>query len=1195
LAGPIANVELHVLDSQLRLVPVGVPGELYIGGVPLARGYLGRPELTAEKFVPHPFSDIPGARLYRTGDLARRRADGVLEFLGRADDQVKVRGFRIELGEIEAVLASHPVVREVAVVVVVREDQPGDKRLVAYVTGEAKDLGTAELRRVLEAKLPAYMVPSAFVALETLPLTPNGKVDRKALPAPDGARSELTTFSPPRTPTEELLAGIWAEVLRVEKVGRQDDFFDLGGHSLIATQVISRIRETLGVELPLGDLFEAPILAALAERIDTANQAGRSLKAPPLEPVSRTSELPLSFAQQRLWFLSQLEPNSPFYNIPLAVRFEGHLDAEALERSFGELIHRHESVRMTFRTQDGRPIQVPLPASELSLAVTDLRHLPADTREAEARRLAREEAGLPFDLARGPLLRASLLKLGEREHVLLLTLHHIISDGWSMGVLIREMAALYEAFSSGQPSPLPEPVLQYADYAAWQRRWLQGEALETQLSYWKQQLAGAPQLLELPTDRPRPATPSFRGAHLSARLPLSLTEALRELSRREGATLFMTLMSAFQVLLARYTGQQDVLVGTDIANRTRADTEGLIGFFINQLVMRGRLDEAPTFRELLARTRETALAAYAHQDLPFEELVRVLNPERGGGQAPLFQTKLILQNAPMSAIVLPGLTLKPLEVEANSARLDLLVALTETEEGLSCTWEYSTDLFEAATIERMAGHFQRLLEGIAAQPEQRLADVPLLSSEERQRLLVEWNDTRVEPTGGVCLHHAFEAQVARAPDALALILGDTRLSYSELDRRANQLAHHLRSLGVGPESRVALSVERSPELVIGILGILKAGGVYVPLDPKLPTERLAYMLDVSGASVVLTQQGVEDELPAGSRYVLCLDSGWEEIALQPETAPAVHLDGPNGAYVIFTSGSTGEPKGVLVEHRGVTNTVRRSTEDYGLRPGQRMLQWASMSFDVSVQEIFSTLGSGATLVMCPRQLVGEELLALVREHGVTALGLPPPALSVLPEAELPLLESVMTGGEASTAELMERWAKGRRFINQYGPTEVSIASTSALCTPGSGKPTLGRAILNTVLYVLDERMQPVPLGVRGELYIGGIGVARGYLGRPELTAERFLPNPFSSEPGARLYRTGDVVRYRADGNLEFCGRTDSQVKIRGFRIELGELESVLAEHPSLEQTVVLVREDMPGDKRLVAYVVPRPGPHAGLG
>ncbi|HEY0093338.1 MAG TPA: condensation domain-containing protein, partial [Archangium sp.] len=552
------------------------------------------------------------------------------------------------------------------------------------------------------------------------------------------------------------------------------------------------------MELPLGELFEATTLDALAARLEAAVQAGRSLQAPPLEPVSRASELPLSFAQQRLWFLHQLDPASAFYNIPLAVRFTGLLDLEALERSFNELVRRHESVRMTFRAHEGRPVQVPLPASALNLAVVDLQHLPADAREAEARRLSREEAARPFDLARGPLLRVSMLKLAEREHVLLLTMHHIISDGWSMGVLIREMAALYEAFSTGKPSPLPEPVLQYADYAAWQRRWLQGEALQTQLSYWTKQLQGAPQLLELPTDRPRPAAPTFRGAHLSVRLPLALTEALKELSRREGATLFMTLMSAFQALLARYTGQQDVLVGTDIANRTRADTEGLIGFFINQLVMRGRLDEAPTFRELLARTRETALAAYAHQDLPFEELVRVLNPERGGGQAPLFQTKLILQNAPMSAIALPGLTLKPLEVEAHSARLDLLVALTETEEGLSCTWEYSTDLFEASTIERMAGHFQRLLEGIAAWPEQRLADVPLLSSEERQRLLVEWNDTRVEPTGGVCLHHAFEAQVARAPDALALLLGDTRLSYSELDRRANQLAHHLRSLGVGP-------------------------------------------------------------------------------------------------------------------------------------------------------------------------------------------------------------------------------------------------------------------------------------------------------------------------------------------------------------------------------------------------------------
>ncbi|WPB73717.1 non-ribosomal peptide synthase/polyketide synthase [Archangium violaceum] len=1180
---PISNVELHVLDSHLRLVPVGAPGELYIGGVPLARGYLGRPELTAEKFVPHPFSSVPGARLYRTGDLARRRADGVLEFLGRLDEQVKVRGFRIELGEIETVLSSHPSVRECAVVV--REDVPGDKRLVAYVTSPSPQLDSSEPRRFLESKLPVYMVPSAFVVLEALPLTPNGKVDRKALPAPGASRPELAAFRPPSTPTEELLAGIWAEVLRLEKVGRQDDFFELGGHSLIATQVVSRIQAAFGVELPLGELFAATTLAALAARIDSAVQEGQGLKAPPLVPVPRTSELPLSFAQQRLWFLQQLEPASSFYNIPLAVRFEGLLDEEALERSFGELVRRHESVRMTFQAQDGRPVQVPRPASALSLAHVDLRNLPADAREAEARRLSWEEARRPFELASGPLLRASLLKLGEREHVLLLTMHHIISDGWSMGVLIREMVALYEALSSGRPSPLPEPALQYADYAAWQRQWLRGEALETQLSYWKQQLDGAPRRLELPTDHPRPAMPTYRGARYSRPLPNALTEALKALSRREGATLFMTLMAAFQALLARHSGQHDVLVGTDLANRTRAETEGLIGFFINQLVMRGRLDDAPTFRELLARTRETALAAYAHQDLPFEELVRVLNPERGGGHAPLFQTKLILQNAPMPAIELPGLTLTPLEVESGAARLDLVVSLMETADGLSCTWDYSTDLFEASTIERMAGHYQRLLEGIAAHPEQRLEELPLLSDEEQRQLLVDWNGTKAELPREECAHRLFEAQAARTPHASAVAFGEAVLTYAELDQRANRLAHHLRSLGVGPETRVGLCLERSLEVPVAMLAILKAGGAFVPLDPSYPAARLAFVLADAGISLLVTQEPIADELPTSAQLV-CLDSDAQVLALQPGTAPDSGVTGDNLAYVLYTSGSTGTPKGALLHHRGLCNTALAAVTAHRFRPDSRVLQFASPAFDASVCEVFSSLLAGACLVLAPREelLPDSPLRTLLEKHAITAVTLTPSVLAQLSNEGLPCLETLISAGEALPPSVAQRWSKGRTLLNAYGPTEVTVCA-SISGPVDTERPTLGRPFPNVELFVLDGLMRPVPVGAPGELYVGGVGLARGYLGRPELTAERFLPHPFCSSPGSRLYRTGDRVRYLPDGQVEFLGRVDEQVKLRGFRIELGEVEAALARHPAVREATAVVREDSPGQPRLVAYLV----------
>ncbi|MFL5356592.1 amino acid adenylation domain-containing protein [Archangium sp.] len=1181
---PFPNVELYVLDGLLQPVPAGAPGELYVGGVGLARGYLGRPELTAEKFLPHPFSAEPGARLYRTGDRVRFLSDGQLEFLGRADAQVKVRGIRIEPGEVEAALLHHPSVREA--VVVAREDSPGQPRLVAYlVPDEGQSLETASLRAALKEQLPEYMLPSAFVSLPVLPLTSSGKVDRKALPAPEGL-SPQSAFVPPEGEVELALAADWASLLGVERVGRHDNFFELGGHSLLATQLISRVRSTFGVELPLNALFENPTVATLATKVE---RAGRALQAPPLVSVPRGGPLPLSFAQQRLWFLDQLEPGSALYNIPAAVRLEGALDVSALERSFGELVRRHEALRTTFTSHQGQPVQVISPASDVHLTVIDLQLVPQGEREAQMLTRANDEARRPFDLATGPLLRTLLFQLGPREHVLLLTMHHIVSDGWSIGVLIRELAALYEAFSTGKPTSLPEPGLQYADYAAWQRQWLQDEALEQQLAFWRKQLEGAPAALELPTDHPRPGVPSSRGASHPVRLPGALSESLKALGQRDGATPFMVLLAGFQALLGRYSGQDDVCVGTPIAGRRHAELESMLGCFVNTLVLRGRPSADLTFRELLAQVRETTLAAYAHQDLPFEKLVDALQPERQLGRSPLFQVMFVLQNAPASALSAPGLILRQVDMEGWKSTFELTFSLMETAEGFAGFIEYSTDLFEASTIERMAGHFQRLLEGVTALPERRLADVPLLSAEEQRKLLVEWNDTRAEPVGEPCAHQLFEAEVARSPDALALLAGDTRLTYAALDRRANQLAHHLRALGVGPEVRVALSVERSPELVLGLLGILKAGGVYVPVDPSLPAERLAYLLDVSGPTVVLTQASLAARLPGGARRVVCLDSGAEELARHPESNPGVRLEGTHGAYVIFTSGSTGRPKGVLVEHRGVTNTVRRSIQDYGLRPGQRLLQWASMGFDVSVQEILSALGSGATLVLSARQLVGPELLAAVREQGITTLTLTPPALAVLPDAELPTLETVLIGGEACPAELMDRWAKGRRFINQYGPTEASIAATSTVCTPGSGQPTLGRPFPNTVLYVLDERMRPVPLGVHGELYIGGLGVARGYVGHPELTAERFVPDPFGTGPGARLYRTGDVVRYRADGQLEFRGRADTQVKVRGFRIELGELEAVLTGHPSVERAVVLAREDVPGDKRLVAYVVARPG------
>ena len=1209
---PIANVQVYLLDEQQRPVPVGVPGELYIGGVGVARGYLNRPDLTAERFIPDPFSGEPEARLYRTGDLARYLPDGNIEFLGRVDYQVKVRGFRVELEEIEAVLSQHPAVRQA--VVLAREDEPGEKQLVAYVVpeGEAR-LDVGVLRGYLKKKLPAYMVPSAYVVLDALPLLPSGKVDRRALPAPEGARLEPeTAYVAPRTPVEEVLAELWARTLGVERVGIHDDFFELGGHSLLATRLVSRLRQTFQVEIPLRDLFETPTVAGLAERVEVALRADIGLEAPPIEPIPRDRELPLSFAQQRLWFLDQLAPGNLFYNIPMAVRLTGRLDVEALERSLNEILRRHEVLRTTFRAEGGKPVQVIAPELRLTLPVEDLSHLPEAEREAEAQRRVQEEAQRPFDLTQGPLLRVRLLKLGEEEHIATVTMHHIISDAWSMEVFLRELAILYEAFSQGRPSPLPDLPIQYADFAHWQREWLQGEVLERQLAYWKEQLKDQPLMLDLPTDRPRPAIQSWPGATKRFALPLELSKKLRALSREEGVTLFMTLLAAFQTLLYRYTGQTDISVGTPIANRNRAEIEGLIGFFVNTLVMRTDLSGDPSFREVLKRVREVTLGAYTHQDLPFEMLVEALQPERDLSHTPLFQVMFVLNNAPEKALELSGLHLSPLDVDRGTATFDLTLSLTERPEGLDGYIEYNTNLFDAATIERLVGHFQTLLEGIVADPGQSISRLPLLTEAERRQMLVEWNSTSAPYPQDQCIHKLFEVQVAERPEATAVSFEGAVLTYAELDRRANQLAHYLQKLGVGPEVLVGIAADRSLEMIVGILGVLKAGGAYLPLDPTYPPERLAYMLEDSNASVLLTQSHLLDRLGVqrkdvkrnpqsaiGNRqFTICLDTDWEVIAQEPDTVPQSDVTPDNLAYVIYTSGSTGRPKGTMLSHRGLINLTEVQRRALGLSPESRVLQFASASFDGSVWEIFMALCNGATLYLGRQETMASalELAQLLQEEEISHATLPPSMLRVLPTDNLSTLQKIISAGEACTPELVERWSPGRDFFNGYGPTETTVCASLYLCADREPVgPPIGRPIANTELYVLDRNMEPVPVGIPGELHIGGVGLARGYLGRPELTAERFVPNPFSTEPGARLYKTGDLVRYLPDGNIEFLGRIDHQVKVRGFRIELGEIEAVLKQHPAVTDGAVVAREDVPGDKRLVAYVIPdhKPGPTVG--
>jgi len=1187
LGRPVANTRAYVLDGRGEPVPVGVAGELCIGGAQVARGYLGRPEQTAERFVADGFGAGPGARLYRTGDLARWLPDGTLEFLGRTDHQVKVRGFRVEPGEIEARLREHPGVREA--VVLVREDAPGEKRLVAYLVG-GEAAGAEVLRAHLAGTLPEYMVPAAYVRLDEWPLTPNGKVDREALPAPEGDAYAARAYEAPVGETEQALAEIWAEVLGVERVGRRDDFFELGGHSLLAVQVISRVRQVLEAEASLGELFTRPVLADFARELEAAARAA----LPPIEPAPREGRVPLSFAQQRLWFLERLGNLGSTYHMRTRLRLRGELDRGALARALDRVVERHEALRTTFAQVDGVPEQriAPAGAGGFHLAEHDLDGR-ADAK-AELDRLLAEEGRARFDLERGPLIRGRLVRLAADDHVLLLTMHHIVSDDWSMGVLTRELSALYAAHRQGREAELPALPVQYADYAAWQRRWVEGRVLQEQADYWADTLAGAPGLLELPTDHPRPAQPDHAGAQLGVGLDEALTAGLKALSRRNGTTLFMTLLAGWAVVLGRLSGQDDVVVGTPTAGRGRREIEGLIGFFINTLAIRVDLSGGATVAEVLGRVKARALGAQHHQDIPFEQVVERVDPVRSLSHSPLFQVTFAWQNAPRGSLELPGLALG--RVDAPDARgtvkQDLGLSLSEANGRIVGSVMYATGLFERATVERWAGYLRRVLEEMASGEGRRVERLALMSESERVRVVEEWNRTEAEYPAGSCVHELFERQVERAPDAAAVLFESRRVSYGELNGRANRLARHLRRLGVGPDVRVAICVERGPEMVAAMLAVLKAGGAYVPLDAGYPAERLEYMLADSAPAVVLTQEHLNQRLGAPLRGtaapVVLLDTETPSWASEPEAdLDRGGLTPGHPAYVIYTSGSTGRPKGVLVPHRGVCNVAAAQQRAFGVGPGDRVLQFASPSFDAAAFELVMALASGAALCAAPREelLPGPGLLALLRRHAVTTVTLPPSALAALPVEDLPALRTLTVAGEALPTELAARWGARHRLLNLYGPTEATIWSTAAECADPARRPDIGGPIANVRAYVVDAGLEPLPVGVAGELCVGGAGVALGYLGRPGLTAERFVPDPFGGEAGARLYRTGDRVRRLADGRLDFVGRTDHQVKVRGFRIEPGEIEARLVEHAGVREAVVVAREDTPGEKRLVAYVV----------
>jgi len=928
-------------------------------------------------------------------------------------------------------------------------------------------------------------------------------------------------------------------------------------------------------------------------------EANRERTIPPRE---NPQFAPLSFAQERMWILDRLEPGNPAYNRPTNIRLTGSLHVAALEKAINFIVRRHEVLRTSFPMIDGQPVQESAPSMTVKLPLVELSHLPSKEREVEVDRIARSEAQQKFDLSKLPLIKAKLLRLGSEAHILLLTMHHIIFDGWSALILLEELAAHYEALVTVGPSPLAPLPIQYADFAIWQRQRLQGERLESQLAYWKKQLGGSLPVLELPTDRPRSPVQTCRGAKQYLLLPKNLSDSLKELSLREGVTLFMTLLAAFGILLYRYTGSEDLLVGTPVAGRDRAETEKAIGLFINTLVFRTHLDGNLSFRELLARVREVALEAYACQEVPFEQLVEALQPERDLSQTPIFQVLFQLRNLSSQVVEVQGLRIDNCQLETGMAMLDLGLEIEEQPTGLSCVFKYNSDLFDATTIERMAGHFQVLLSGIVANPQEQIYQFPLLAESERHQLLVEWNNTEIAYPQNKCIHQLFEEQVERTPDAVAVVFESEQLTYRQLNNRANQLAHYLRSLGVGPEVLVGICVDRSLERVVGLLGILKAGGAYVPLDPNYPPDHLAYIISDSQVRLLLTQSKSRDILPECEARVVCLDRDWPVISRYSQENLARVATSASLAYVIYTSGSTGRPKGVEIEHQSLTNFVQGAQTEYGIDKGDRVLQFASISFDAAAEEIYPCLVSGGTLVLRTDRMLSSvsTFMQTCREWGITVLDLPTAYWQqMMAELEYSVsgmlpsdLRLVIIGRERVLPVSVKNWQKlvGEypQLVNSYGPTEATVVATLQKMTTSvtiQREVPIGRPLANVQTYILDRHLQPVPIGVPGELHIGGAGLARGYLNRPELTEQKFIPNPFSNSPGSRLYKTGDLARYLPDGNIEYIGRIDNQVKNRGFRIELGEIEAVLMQHPDIREAVVIARDALPGDKRLLAYVV----------
>ncbi len=1261
---PIANTRLSIVNEQLQPVPVGVAGELLIGGVGVARGYWRRPELTAEKFVPDPFSTTAGARVFRTGDLARYRPDGVIEFLGRLDQQIKIRGFRVELGEIEAVLHEHPAVSQC--VVLPRTDRGTQHtNLVAYIVSTlAQGQLVTILRTYLQERLPEYMLPDAFVGMTQFPLSSNGKTDRAALPRPLPEHFSSTAYVAPRDVLEEVIEMLWVELLGLSRIGVHTSFFQLGGNSLLAVQLMAHIQHLFEQKIALTTFFTSPTIAELAHTLATepgqhqqtftrarifkyvhtlspfdksalyqekrprlhsyqqdsnndesfphgelnstqenellhyllAEQGIHTSSALTIPRYNQHQHIPLSSEQERLWHFEQLHGSNATYNIAYCFTLQGHLDPEALLQSLHAIAQRHEILRTTLHEEEGAVFQFIHTEVTLSLPCHDLRPLTAAARAEQLALIGQQEARQPFVLCKHLPMRTQLLHCEEQAWVLLLTFHHSAFDGWSESIFLQELQQYYQGFLAQREAALAPLPIQYTDFALWQREVARQEQLQEQRHYWAEQLRDAPQCIALPIDKPLPGERAYLGATLPVTFDLATTKRLHALAEREQSTLFMLMLSLWGSLLSRYSGQDDILIATPSANRVVRETEPLIGFFANTLPLRVRVHGSPGFSEVIRRVRAVTWQAYEQQDLPFEQILQCARSTSASSQVPQVQTLLVLQNVPQWPLRLPDLTVTIQQPSTGTAKFDLTLDLTENENGLTGFLEYSTELFTEDHMLQVRGHLQVLLHAVLDEPEKPITQLPLLTEQELVRQLETWNDTQTDFPADRCLHHLFEDQVARSPQRCALLFEDSSYSYLQLNQRANQLAHHLQQQGVGPDVLVGVCMQRSLELVVALLAILKAGGAYVPLEPSYPPERLSFMLQDADLSLVLTQQRFRHLLPSDVSC-LCLDPDWHLHLPEHPTNVSSPVTPEHLAYLIYTSGSTGRPKGVMNEHRGVVNRLCWMLPRYPLTPDDSVLQKTPFSFDVSVWEFFWPLLAGARLVLA--RPGGHQnpsyLLDLIRIQHISATHFVPSMLQAfLHEPDLltacQSLKWVICSGEALPRELQDRFfhlmPQGVSLHNLYGPTEAAIEVSAWVCDPDDDASSvpIGRPIANTRLSIVNEQLQPVPVGVAGELLIGGVGVARGYWRRPELTAEKFVPDPFSTTAGARVFRTGDLARYRPDGVIEFLGRLDQQIKIRGFRVELGEIEAVLHEHPAVSQCVVTDYQLKSAQVGLVAYL-----------